>query len=53
MGKKNASGHATPSLSIVHNYISAFTTNKLDPTLCTVINSIGVVAVFGNAQDIV
>jgi len=37
MGKKNASGRATPSLSIVHNYVSAFTTNKPDPTPCTVI----------------
>jgi len=26
MGKKNASGRATPSPSIVHNYVSAFTT---------------------------
>jgi len=29
---KNASWRATPSLSIVHNYVSAF-----DPTPCTVI----------------
>jgi len=33
-------------LSIVHNYVSVFTTNKPDPTL-------GVVAVFRHAQDIV
>jgi len=46
---KNASGRATPSLSIVHNYVSAFTTNKPDPTLCTVIYSLGVVAVFRHA----
>jgi len=50
---KNASGRATPSLSTVHNYVSAFTTNKLDPTPCTVIYSLGVVAVFRHAQDIV
>jgi len=30
MGKKNASRRATPSLSTVHNYVSAFTTNKPD-----------------------
>jgi len=53
MGKKNASRRATPSLSIVHNYVSAFTTNKPDPTLCTVTYSLGVVAVFPRAQDIV
>jgi len=53
MGKKNASRRATPSLSIVHNYVSAFTTNKPDPTPCTVIYSLGVVAVFRHAQDIV
>jgi len=41
------------SLSIVHNYVSAFTTNKPDPTPCTVIYSLGVVAVFRHAQDIV
>jgi len=51
--QKNASGRATPSLSIVHNYASAFTTNKPDPTPCTVIYSISVVAVFRHAQDIV
>jgi len=39
MGKKNASRRATPSLSIVHNYVSAFTINKPDPTPCTVIYS--------------
>jgi len=50
---KNASQRATPSLSVVHNYFSAFTTNKPDPTPCTVINSLGVVAVFRHAQDIV
>jgi len=50
---QNASRRATPSLSIVHNYVSAFTTNKLDPTPRTVIYSLGVVAVFGHAQDIV
>jgi len=43
MGKK-ASWRATPFLSIVHNYVSAFTTNKPDPTPCTVIYSLGVVA---------
>jgi len=48
---KNASGRATTSLSIVHNYVSAFTTNKPDPTPCTVIYSLGVVAVFRHAQD--
>jgi len=46
MGKKNASRRATPSLPIFHNYVSAFTTNKSDPTPCTVIYSLGVVAVF-------
>jgi len=51
--RKNASGRATPSLSIVHNYVSAFTTNNPDPTPCTVIYSLGVVAVFRYAQDIV
>jgi len=35
MGKKTQAGRATPSLSIVHNYVSAFTTNKPDPTPCT------------------
>jgi len=48
---KNASGRATPSLSIVHNYVSAFNTKKPDPTPCTV--KLGVVAVFRHAQDIV
>jgi len=52
MGKKNASGRATPSLSIVHNYVSAFTTNKPDPKPCPVIYSLSVVAVFHHAQDI-
>jgi len=52
-GWKNASRRATPSLSIVHNYVSAFTTNKPDPTPCTVIYSLDVVAVFRHAQDIV
>jgi len=33
---KNASRRATPSRSIIHNYVSAFTTNKPDPTPCTV-----------------
>jgi len=28
MGKQNASRRATTSLSIVHNYVSAFTTNN-------------------------
>jgi len=37
--KKNASGRATPSLSIVHNYLSAFTTNKPDPTPCKLITT--------------
>jgi len=37
--KKNA----TPSLLIVHNYVSALTTNKPDPTPCTVKYSLGVV----------
>jgi len=50
---KNASGRARPSLSIVHNYVSAFTTNEPDPTPRTVIYSLGVVAVFRHAQDIV
>jgi len=50
---KNARRRATPSLSIVHIYVSAFTTNKPDPITCTVIYSIDVVAVFGHAQDIV
>jgi len=50
---KNASGRATPSLSIVYNYVSAFTTNKPEPTPITVIYSLGVVAVFCHAQDIV
>jgi len=50
---KNASRRPTPSLSIVHNYVSAFTTNKPDPTPCTVIYSLGVVEVFRHAQDIV
>jgi len=53
MGKKNASERATPSLLIVHNYVSAFITNKPDPTHCTVMYSLGVVAVFSHAQDIV
>jgi len=53
IGKKNASQRATPSLSIVHNYVSAFTTNKPDSTPGTVIHSLGVVAVFRHAQDIV
>jgi len=44
-GQKNPSQRATPSLSIVHNYISAFTTNKPN-TPYTVIYSLGVVAVF-------
>jgi len=48
--KKNASRRATPSLSIIHNYVSAFTTNKPDSTPCTVIYSLGVVAVFRHAQ---
>jgi len=52
-GKKNASRRATPCLSIVHNYVSAFTTNKPDPTPSTVIYSLGVVAVFRHAQNIV
>jgi len=52
MGKKNASQHVIPSLSIVHYYVSAFTTNKPDPTPCMVIYSLGVVAVFRHAQDI-
>jgi len=54
-GKKNASRRATPSLSIAHNYVSAFTTDKPVPTPCrpTVIYSLGVVAVFRHAQDIV
>jgi len=47
---KNASGSATPSLSIVHNYVSAFTANKPDPTPCTVIYSLGVVAVLRHAS---
>jgi len=51
MGKKNASRRATPSLSIVYNYVSAFITNKPDPTLCTVIHSLGVVAVFRHTLD--
>jgi len=50
MGTKKARGRATPSLSIVHNYVSAFTTNKPDPTPCTVIYSLGVVAVFCHAH---
>jgi len=33
---------ATPFLSIVHYYISAFTTTKPDPTPYTVIYSLGV-----------
>jgi len=49
---KNASRRATPSLSNVHNYVSAFTTNKPDPTPCTVVYSLSVVAVFRHAQDI-
>jgi len=49
---KNANGRATPSLSIVHNYVCAFTTKKPDPTPCTVIYSLGVVAVFHHAQAI-
>jgi len=49
----NASRRATPSLSIVHIYVSAFTAIKQDPTPCTVIYSLGVVAVFRHAQDIV
>jgi len=52
MGKKKASERATPSLSIVYNYVSAFNTNKPDPTYCTVIYLLGVV-VFRHAQDIV
>jgi len=48
---QNARPRATPSLSIVHNYVSAFTTNKPDVTLCTVIYSLSVVAVFRHAQD--
>jgi len=52
MGKK-PKRRATPSLSIVHNYASAFTTNQPDPTPCTVIYALGVVAVFRHAQDIV
>jgi len=43
---KNASRRTTPSLSIVHNYVSTFTTNKPDPTPCTVIYSLGAVAIF-------
>jgi len=50
--EKIASRRATPSVSIVHNYINAFT-NKPDPTPCTVIYSLGEVAVFRHAQDIV
>jgi len=52
-GQKNASRRATPSLSIGHNYVSAFTTDKPNPTPCTVIYSLGVVAVIRHAQDIV
>jgi len=52
MGKKRKRA-CTPSLSIVHNYVSAFTTNKPDSTPCTVIYALGVVAVFRHAQDIV
>jgi len=51
MGKTNASWRAKPSLSIVHNYVSAFTNNKPDPTPCTVIYSLGVVAVFRDIKD--
>jgi len=43
---KNASRRATPSLSTVHNYVSVFTINKPDPTPCTVIYSLGVVAIW-------
>jgi len=52
-GLKKASRRATPSLSIVHNYVSAFTNNKPDPTPCMVIYSLGAVAVFRHAQDFV
>jgi len=50
---KKRSRRSTPSLTIVHNYVSAFTTNKPDPTPCKVIYSLGVVAVFRYDQDIV
>jgi len=51
--QKNANRRATPSLSIVHNYVSAFITDKPDTTPCTVIYSLGVVAVFRHAQNII
>jgi len=50
--KKRKPACNTFSINIVHNYVSAFTTNKPDPTHCTVIYSLGVVAVFRHAQDI-
>jgi len=49
---KNASRRATPSLSIVHNYVSAFTTNKPNPTPCTV-NYTNVVAAFKFLEHII
>jgi len=48
MGKKTQAG--VQHLSVVHNYVSAFTTNKPDPTPGTVIYSLGVVAVFQQQQ---
>jgi len=50
MGKKRKPAGNT--YSIVHNYVIAFKTNKPDPTPCTVIHLLDVVAVFRHAQDI-